>query len=111
MSNCSAPDLPSADLSTILGKNLSRGPEPDVSFIVGSLTVDRVKAKPADRGSSFTQAHLHVCDRDVSSAMFATNTFESTLMCGGVHGSVHYAATYIDRTAPGLPLMIVSNSS
>jgi hypothetical protein len=26
-------------------------------------------------------------------------------MRGGIHGLVHYAATYIDRTAPGLPLM------
>jgi hypothetical protein len=49
MSNCSAPNLPSTDLSTILGKNLPGGPEPEVSFIVGSLTVDCVKAKPADR--------------------------------------------------------------
>jgi hypothetical protein len=36
-----------------------------------------------------------------------TDTFESTLMCGGVHGLVHYAATYIDWTAPGLPLMSI----
>jgi hypothetical protein len=49
MSNGSAPDLPSADLSTILGESLPRGPEPDISFIVGSLTVDCVKAKPPDR--------------------------------------------------------------
>jgi hypothetical protein len=47
----SAPELPSAGPSMILGENLPGGPEPDVSFIVGSLTVDRVGAKPADRGA------------------------------------------------------------
>jgi hypothetical protein len=35
----------------IIGKNLPRGTECDISSIVGSLTVDCVKAKPTDWGA------------------------------------------------------------